>query len=330
MSCPACGGALAPGTSFCLVCGTPLGEGCSECGAVPPSGARYCPDCGARIEPPDDEPASLQAFVEPSTSANRRSENLEEFIARMRRMQHEQRSGVGAARAARARHRRVATVAAGVVAAVAVLLGATWLLLPGLQPSPSIRVATPTSVPGEALMPATARPEKTPGGDGAPVARSIVTRAAREVPTTVSEGKSPRPSAAVAEGTASEPARRPLPATETAPSHGERSEPTAEPPSTGRGASDREVAAHIQAEHLADGLTSYTARLYERDGRPVTGATVSIRGRRPDGEFAEATLIPEAEAGLYRAVVPFTVTEARLRIAGGGRVQEIPLPDLLS
>jgi hypothetical protein len=219
-----------------------------------------------------------------------------------------------------------------VVAAAAVLLGATWLLLSGWPPFPSIRAATSTSVPGEALMPAAARPQKTQGGDGAPVARSTVTRATREGATTVSEAKSPRPAAAVAEGTASEPPRRPVPATEAAPSHGERPEPeaTAEPPSTGRGSRDREVAAHIEAQHLADGLTSYTARLYERDGRPVTGATVSIRGRRPDGEFAEATLIPEAEAGLYRAVVPFTVTEARLRIAGEGRVQEIPLPDLLS
>ena len=226
----------------------------------------------------------------------------------------------------------MATVAAGVVAAVAMLLGATWLLLPGSQPSLFIRAATPTSVPGEALMPATAGPEKTRGGDGAPVAQSTVTREAREVARTVSERKSPPPPAAAGEGTASEPARRPLPATETAPPPGERPEPksTAETPSTARGSGDREVAAHIQAEHLADGLTSYTARLYERDGRPVTGATVSIRGRRPDGEFAEATLIPEAEAGLYRAVVRFTVTDARLRIAGEGRVQEIPLPDLLS
>jgi hypothetical protein len=87
------------------------------------------------------------------------------------------------------------------------------------------------------------------------------------------------------------------------------------------------VAAHVAAERLPDGLTSYTVRLYERDGRPVTGATVSIRGRGADGALEEATLAPEAEAGLYRGVVRFTVAGARLRIAGVGRVQEIPLPD---
>jgi hypothetical protein len=111
-------------------------------------------------------------------------------------------------------------------------------------------------------------------------------------------------------------------------SQGERPEPqsAAQPRSTPTGSSDHQVAAQIEAERLADGLTSYTVRLHERDGRPVTDATVSIRRRRADGVLEEATLDPDVEAGVYRAVVRFTATEAWLHIASVGRVQEIPLP----
>jgi hypothetical protein len=193
------------------------------------------------------------------------------------------------------------------VAVLAVLLGASWLVLPGRQPSRTVRMAAPRSAPGQALVPATPGRERRVGNGGA-VAEPTVRREAPEV---------------------AEPARRLPRAPEATRSQGERPGPesAAQPLSTGPGPGDHEVAADVEAEPLANGFTSYTVRLHERDGRPVTGATVSIRGRRADGALEEATLEPEAEAGLYRAVVRVTLTEARLRIAGVGRVQEIPLPD---
>ena len=95
------------------------------------------------------------------------------------------------------------------------------------------------------------------------------------------------------------------------------------------GAVDREVRVEIATESLGDGLTSYLVRLRERDGRPVTNATVSIRGRRADGAVLEAVLDRATEPGSYRAVVrrPSEFTDARLRVASVDRVQEVPLPD---
>jgi hypothetical protein len=243
-------------------------------------------------------------------------------------MEQEHRRGLEAATQRRERRRSVATVAAGVVVALAVLLGASWLVRPGWQPSRPVRVATRTSAPpGQALMPATPGPGKTRVGNAGAGAESTARREAPEAAGTVSEPPGPPPRAA--QSTASQPARRPSREPEATLSQGERPGPesTAQPVPTRAGSDDHEVAAHIEAEPLADGFTSYTVRLHERDGRPVTGATVSIRGRRADGALEEATLDPEAEPGLYRAVVRFTFTEARLRIASVGRVQEIPLPD---
>ena len=152
-------------------------------------------------------------------------------------------------------------------------------------------------------------------------------RETREIAAAASQPQGVRPSAP--ESTASQPARRLPAAPEATPSRGERPEPesTTPPLATPAGAGDREVAAQIEAEPLADGFTSYTVRLHERDGRPVAGATVSIHGRRADGVLGEAALEAGAEAGLYRVVVRLAFTEARLRIASVGRIQEIPLPD---
>lgn len=101
-------------------------------------------------------------------------------------------------------------------------------------------------------------------------------------------------------------------------------------PSRG-GSVDREMAVEIAAEQLADGLTRYTVHLRERDGRPVTDATVSIHGRQADGAPVEATLHRAAEPGSYRAIGRSTgkISDGRLRVVSVGRVQEVPLPDAL-
>jgi hypothetical protein len=84
----------------------------------------------------------------------------------------------------------------------------------------------------------------------------------------------------------------------------------------------------ISAERLQSGVTRYTVRLRERTGAPVTGASVSIRGRRADGAVVEAALDPTPEPGAYRVAVRIAeVTDARLRVAHAGLVQEERLPD---
>lgn len=230
-------------------------------------------------------------------------------------MEYERRLGLEARRQRRERHPGVAAVGAGVVVGLAVLLGASWMVRPGWQPSRPLRVATPTSAPGHA--------------NGGAVVGSIATRVASEVAATVSEPPGPPPAVAKVEDTAGQPARRLPRGTEATRPQDERPAPasTPQPLSTRMGSDHHEVAAHMRVEPLGDGFTRYTVRLHEHDGRAVTGATVSLRGRRPDGAPEEVTLDPEGEAGLYRVVVRFTFAEMRLRIASVGRIQEIPLPD---
>ena len=90
---------------------------------------------------------------------------------------------------------------------------------------------------------------------------------------------------------------------------------------------DREVRVEVTSGPAGD--AGYTVRLSEHDGRPVTDAIVSIRGRRSDGTQVEAPLGRATEPGLYRAAGWLTkgLTDARLRIASAGRLQEVPLPD---
>lgn len=242
----------------------------------------------------------------------------------MRRTEDEHHQGLEVRR--RERRRAAAALAVGVVAALAVLLSLSWLVVPGWLPSGPLRVATPISPPDKAVAPVPPGPGTRRVGHGGG-GESTMTRGARDVAPTVSEPQGARPSAP--EGTASQPAPRLPAAPEATLSQGERPEPESTTPrlSTAAGPVDREVTAQVQVEPLADGFTSYTVRLHERDGRPVAGATVSIRGRRADGVLEEAALEAEAEAGLYRAVVRVAFTEARLRIASVGRIQEIPLPD---
>jgi hypothetical protein len=105
----------------------------------------------------------------------------------------------------------------------------------------------------------------------------------------------------------------------------ERESPAAMP-SRARG----DVRVDVAAERAGGGITVYTVRVRERDGRPVTGAAVTIHGRRPggDGATVEASLDPASEAGVYRAAVRAAdLTGPRLRVASAGRIQDLPLPE---
>jgi hypothetical protein len=89
-----------------------------------------------------------------------------------------------------------------------------------------------------------------------------------------------------------------------------------------------DVRVEVAAERLGDGITSYTVRLRERDGTPVTEAAVTIRARRADGALVEAALDPAPQPGVYRAALRMgEVSEPRLRVASAGRIQDLPLSD---
>lgn len=95
------------------------------------------------------------------------------------------------------------------------------------------------------------------------------------------------------------------------------------------GIDGRDVLVDIAAERLAEGVTAYTVRLREGDGRPVTGATVTIHGRRrPDGVQVETSLDPTLASGVYRVAVRMAdISDARLRVVSAGRIQDVPLPE---
>jgi hypothetical protein len=333
MNCLACGQAAAPGARFCIACGGHLGSRCPRCGSVPPADARFCPGCGVRVGPQAGEPTPRPSS-EPSTPTTDPLEELElkTAIERIRRGE----------RRRRGRRRRV--VAAGVVAALAGLVGAAWLVLAGRHTARPVRVAVSTSAPGVAATPPTPEAETRLRGDLVAVPESATTRDARDVGATAGEPQRPAPSApevergpssrtpSPREEVASPPARALPHASDVRLPPRERPQPESPSALSSRaqaGPVDSEVGVEITTEPLVDGLVGYTVHLRERDGRPVTDATVSIRGRGADGGLVEVTLHRAAESGAYRAVAKFTgeITDARLRIASVGRVQEVLLPD---
>jgi hypothetical protein len=360
MSCPACGQAAAPEARFCIACGGPLGLRCPQCAAVPPPAAQFCPACGARVVPQAGQPAPMPSSRPSTPTAAERSIptsdpledfDLEEAIERIRRGEQ------------RRRERRGGLAVAVVVAALAVLVGATWLVVSGRHAAGPLRAAEPTSAPGAADAPATSAPEVRRDGDRVAVPESATTREAGDVSATVGEGERPAPPAAPEierkplppsprEEVASPPAPRqdlpipPAPRQDVAsppararsrPPDVKLPQPERPPPESPASSSrarvgwDRDMVVEIATERLADGLTRYTVRLREHDGRPVTNATVSIHGRRADGAPVDTTLDRAAEPGSYRAVGRFTggITDGRLRVVSVDRVQDMPLPDAL-
>lgn len=76
--------------------------------------------------------------------------------------------------------------------------------------------------------------------------------------------------------------------------------------------------------------TEYVARLVDRDGRPVTGAQVTLRGGMADGMSVVAPLRPADEAGVYRGRVLFTMEgrwDLTLRVVREGQRFELPLTE---
>lgn len=362
MSCPACGHEAVAGASFCIACGEPLPGRCARCDAALPPEARFCPGCGARVASPRASepipaPPRTARFATPeqptpSAAPERATKpsppprpapppsdpmedlELEEAIERLRERDRRQRQA------------RRGAVVVGVVAVLAILGTAAWLALRAAHTAPPVRVAAPPPANGAAAAPpAPAPPAEADEANRGAAAESAtppdapyvgamaeLPEATTDAPPEVERDLPARGPSAREE--AARRAARTLPrAPDATPPRREKPQPEPAAPTLSSrsrpGSIDREVRVEIATEALADGLTSYTVRLRERDGRPVTDATVSIRGRRADGALLEATLDRAAEPGAYRAVVrrPAELTDARVRVAGVNRVQEVPLPD---
>lgn len=74
--------------------------------------------------------------------------------------------------------------------------------------------------------------------------------------------------------------------------------------------------------------TTYTVRLVDGNGNPLTGAKVTLTGRMADGMSAAAPLRRGTEPGIYRGEVLFTMEgawELTVRVVRQGRRLEVPL-----
>jgi hypothetical protein len=79
--------------------------------------------------------------------------------------------------------------------------------------------------------------------------------------------------------------------------------------------------------------TTYSIRLFDRAGAPLTGVTVTLQGRMPDGMTVLAPLRPGSEPGIYHGRVLFTMEgrwELRLRVRGQGKPFELSLTEQVS
>ena len=78
------------------------------------------------------------------------------------------------------------------------------------------------------------------------------------------------------------------------------------------------------------GETTYTLRLIDADGKPLTGARVTLHGRMADGMTALAPLRRAAEPGIYRGRVMFTMQgrwNLTLRVVRKNQRFELPLSE---
>jgi hypothetical protein len=77
-----------------------------------------------------------------------------------------------------------------------------------------------------------------------------------------------------------------------------------------------------------DRKTTYTVRLVDAAGKPVTDARLTLTARMADGMSAAAPLRPSGEPGVYRGEVLFTMEgrwDLTVRVSRQGSRLEIPL-----
>ncbi len=74
--------------------------------------------------------------------------------------------------------------------------------------------------------------------------------------------------------------------------------------------------------------TTYSVRLFDGSGKPLTRAKVTLTGRMADGMSVAAPLREAKEPGLYRGDVLFTMNglwQLAVRVVSQGRRFELPL-----
>lgn len=347
MTCPVCGQAGPGGANFCFACGAALARICPTCQAGQPSGARFCAECGTAFGGPAGGPPAGVGEVEtievdePPVAAEWRPDRRRgRAVVRVRR------------RASRRRESRrtVAVVTSALLLALGLVGGAALsmrtagspplegaALHPGVSPGgaapvaivPSPEPAAPSTAPEPAAPPTAPEPPAPPKATAAPPAVAAAPEPAPDQPTAPAlPPRLPAPARALRELDRPRAESRTARVVPPEPAGG-RPAPPSSVMVLPRGARS-DMGVHVAAEPLGEGVTFYTVKLRERDGAPVTGAEVVIRGRRPDGTVVQASLDPAGDAGVYEAALrPGDLFEPRLRVTSAGRIQEQPLASVL-
>jgi hypothetical protein len=76
--------------------------------------------------------------------------------------------------------------------------------------------------------------------------------------------------------------------------------------------------------------TTYTVRLADAAGAPITDGRLTLTGRMADGMSVVAPLRPTATPGVYRGEVLFTMEgpwDLAVRVVRAGRRFEVPLKE---
>ena len=328
MTCPACGETAPLDAKFCIACGAWLGRTAAECAHTRPSEARFCPECGAGVRARADEGTVAQ--VSNVAGASRTAgDDLEFENALQRHREWTPRHYEEWAR--RHNEQRVRTTERRITLALTVAVGlplvATWLLLPadvavrpvGVDTVPQAPDVTATSARSDSMdgegdgLPVDQPPRRSASADDTPLKAPALTPEPPEDPRRPSR----RGDAASGQRNARAPQEKPV----------QRDVRLPVSPSGSEASKDRPVAVYVKRQPLEGGLTAYTVQLFEPGGQPSTTATVSLRRRGADGALIESTLEKAEEPGAYRTIVARDndIADRRLRIAGVGRVQEVPI-----
>lgn len=304
MSCPVCGQTPPRGANFCFACGTSLARSCPRCQAGQSPEARFCPECGTPLPAGPGDALDLPdeaavAAAQPVPDEGR--EALDEPVQYAR---------------GRESRRRVAGLTGAFLLALIILGGAALWLRAGPRPAARLPVSAAPAVAPEPL--AAPEPPTVIPPLGPPA--SIESATEQRLPPLQSEAAVPALPEGPDEAAGERPALPPRPP-------GFAESPSASLRAFRPGAAVSDVRIEIATERRPGGITDYSVRLRERDGTPVSGAAVSVRGRRADGVLVEASLEPAPEPGVYQAALRLAeLSDARLRVARGDRVQDVRLP----
>jgi hypothetical protein len=280
---------------------------CPACEQDNPERARFCLECGAALRhhdpPPSDEERTGPApGFRDATTISAESRTFMEIVRRQRARER-----------ARMRLALAVAVAAVVVASVAVVMpwvrraelprpGPATLASPTAplpSPPPSSTIPSPPSGPPSTESPLAEPPPTVPPSNERPGS-----------PDLPAPPREPRDGVASARGRA----------------------PSALPRGAARGGPTiGNIGLRINHDPSVPEAQEYLVAITDSAGRPLTDATVTLRGRRPDGTLAEAALEASSTPGHYGAWLRFpsdAPQELALRISRGGRTILVPVAEL--